>query len=180
MMSRRGGFRVRQLSAGTLAAELPYGGDAFVMTAILPPQNADINTFIDALTPQLLQALTSEMSDAPMLLRLPKFRLAWEDELNDELKSLGMQRAFVPDGADFTPLSASLGRHLYVSKVRQKTFVDVNEEGTEAAAVTSVDIGVTSAPSSVDFNRPFVFVIRERLSGTILFIGKIVRPVIGS
>ena len=180
MMSRRGGFRVRRLSAGTLGAELPYGGDAFVMTAILPPENADINTFIDALTPQLLQALTSEMSDAPMLLHLPKFRLSWEDELNDELKSLGMQRAFIPDGADFTPLSASLGRNLYVSKVRQKTFVDVNEEGTEAAAVTSVEIGVTSAPSSVDFNRPFVFVIRERLSGTILFIGKIVRPVISS
>jgi serpin B len=118
------------------------------------------------------------MGEAAMTLYLPKFRLAWEDEFNDELKSLGMQRAFAPDGADFTPLSARLGHNLYISKVRQKTFVDVNEEGTEAAAVTSVDIGVTSFPSTVDFNRPFVFVIRERLTGTILFIGKIVRPVI--
>jgi len=178
MMSRRGGFRLRRLSAGTLAVELPYGGDAFVMTAILPPDGTDINAFIDVLSPQVLDALTTDMDDAGMTLHLPKFRLAWEDEFNDELKSLGMQRAFVPDGADFTPLSARLGHNLYISKVRQKTFVDVNEEGTEAAAVTSVDIGVTSFPSTVDFNRPFVFVIRERLTGTILFVGKIVQPVI--
>lgn len=178
MMTRRGGFRVRRLSVGTTAVELPYGGDAFVMTAILPPDNADINTFIDALTPQVLDVLTTDMDDPRMILHLPKFRLAWEDEFNNELKSLGMQRAFEADGADFTPLSARLGHNLYISKVRQKTFVDVNEEGTEAAAVTSVDIGVTSLPPSVDFNRPFVFVIRERLTGTILFIGKIVKPVI--
>jgi serpin B len=178
MMTRRGGFRMRRLSAGTLAAELPYGGDAFVMTAILPPDNSDINSLVDVLTPQVLDVLTSEMDDPGMTLNFPKFRLAWEDEFNNELKSLGMQRAFIPDGADFTGLSQTLGRHLYISKVRQKTFVDVNEEGTEAAAVTSVDIGITSLPSTIDFNRPFVFVIRERLSGTILFIGKIVRPVI--
>lgn len=178
MMTRRGGFRVRRLSVGTTAVELPYGGDAFVMTAILPPENADVNAFIDVLTPQVLDVLTTEMDDPRMILNLPKFRLAWEDEFNDELKSLGMQRAFEPDGADFTPLSARLGHNLYISKVRQKTFVDVNEEGTEAAAVTSVDIGVTSFPGTIDFNRPFVFVIRERLTGTILFIGKIVRPVV--
>jgi serpin B len=178
MMTRRGGFRLRRLSVGTTAVELPYGGDAFVMTAILPPDNADINTFIDALTPQVLDVLTTDMDDPRMLLHLPKFRLSWEDEFNNELKSLGMQRAFEPDGADFTPLSARLGHSLYISKVRQKTFVDVNEEGTEAAAVTSVDIGVTSFPPSIDFNRPFVFVIRERLTGTILFVGKIVKPVI--
>jgi serine protease inhibitor len=178
MMTRRGGFRVRRLSVGTTAVELPYGGDAFVMTAILPPENTDVNAFIDVLTPQVLDVLTTEMDDPRMILNLPKFRLAWEDEFNDELKSLGMQRAFEPDGADFTPLSARLGHNLYISKVRQKTFVDVNEEGTEAAAVTSVDIGVTSFPGTIDFNRPFVFVIRERLTGTILFIGKIVRPVV--
>jgi serine protease inhibitor len=176
MMTRRGGFRVRRLSVGMTAVELPYGGDAFVMTAILPPDNVDINSFIDVLTPQVLDVLTTDMADPGMILYLPKFRLAWEDEFNNELKSLGMQRAFEADGADFTPLSARLGHSLYISKVRQKTFVDVNEEGTEAAAVTSVDIGVTSLPGTIDFNRPFVFVLRERLTGTILFIGKIVKP----
>jgi serpin B len=70
-----------------------------------------------------------------------------------------------------------LGRQLFISLVKQKTYVDVDEEGTEAAAVTSVGISVTSAPVRTVFrvDRPFVFVLRERLSGTILFMGKIVR-----
>ncbi len=66
-----------------------------------------------------------------------------------------------------------------ISNVKHKTFVDVNEEGTEAAAATSVEIGVTSAPQAIIVDRPFVFVIRERFSGTILFIGKAVDPAAG-
>jgi serpin B len=75
-------------------------------------------------------------------------------------------------------MSRPVGNHLYISKVKQKSFVDVHEEGTEAAAVTSVEIRVTCAcgPQVIRIDRPFVFAIRERLSGTILFLGKIVRP----
>jgi serpin B len=105
---------------------------------------------------------------------LPRFRMEWKRELNDDLKQLGMQRAFVPDGADFTRLSP-FGLHLYITKVVQKTFVDVDEEGTEAAAVTSVGVGITSMPASFRVDRPFMVVIRERFSGTILFIGKIAK-----
>ena len=74
-----------------------------------------------------------------------------------------------------------MGRELFISYVKQKTFVDVNEVGTEAAAVTVVGIGITSVPvrTVVRVDRPFLFVIRERLSGTILFMGKIVRPTSG-
>jgi serpin B len=73
------------------------------------------------------------------------------------------------------------GRDLFVSKVLQKTFVDVNEEGTEAAAATAVEISVTSARARITFraDRPFLFAIRERLSGTILFVGKLVTPPAG-
>lgn len=67
------------------------------------------------------------------------------------------------------------GHELYIDKVKQKTYVDINEEGTEAAAVTSVGIGLESLPPSLRVDRPYIFVIRERLSGTILFMGKIVR-----
>ena len=67
------------------------------------------------------------------------------------------------------------GHELYIDKVKQKTYVDINEEGTEAAAVTSVGIGLVSLPPSLRVDRPYIFVIRERLSGTILFMGKIVR-----
>ena len=85
-----------------------------------------------------------------------------------------MRDAFIPGGADFTRMSPS-GHNLYIDKVKQKTYVDINEEGTEAAAVTSVGISYTSAPPLMRVDRPFIFVIRERLSGTILFMGKIVR-----
>jgi serpin B len=106
---------------------------------------------------------------------LPKFTLERDYNLNEPLQSLGMRLAF--GGGDFTPMSNALGHKLAVSEVKHKTFVDVNEEGTEAAAVTSVGMVVVCAcgPTYPEFraDRPFLFVIRERLSGTILFLGKI-------
>jgi len=109
---------------------------------------------------------------------MPKFKLEWEKMLNDELKAMGMLTPFREGGADFSRISVSRGRDLYISYVKQKTFVDVNEVGTEAAAATSVGVGITSVPVriAVRVDRPFLFVIRERKSGTILFTGKIVRP----
>jgi serpin B len=102
--------------------------------------------------------------------------MTWERRLNADLQSLGMRDAFIDGGADFTRLSPR-GRELFIGFVKQKTYVDVNEEGTEAAAVTAVGVGLTSAPQTVVMrvDRPFLFVIRERLSGTILFMGKVVR-----
>jgi len=178
MMTRKGGFRLRS-GQDALVAELPYGGDAFVMTILLPSEGTDINAFVAGLTASRWAATTSGLAESTFDLYLPKFKLTWGDGLNDELEMLGMHRAFIPDGADFTRLSPTLGRHLYITKVQQKTFVDVNEEGTEAAAATSVGIGLTSLPPSIRLDRPFVFAIRERISGTILFVGKIVHPKTG-
>jgi len=174
-MHRKGGFRRGHVSNASVA-ELPYGGDAFVMTVLLPDEGVNINTFVAGLTAATWQQATANLADSEVDLYLPKFRLAWEDTLNDELKRLGMREAFIPDGAEFTRISRSLGNHLYIDFVKQKAFVDVNEVGTEAAAVTVVGIGLTSAPVPVQINRPFVFAIRERLSGTVLFLGKIVEP----
>ena len=178
-MYRKGEFRSARTSNATVA-ELPYGGDAFVMTILMPDEGVNINTYVTQLTPDAWQSATASLHDSDVDLFLPKFKLAWEDTLNDELKALGMQRAFQPDNAEFTRMSRALGNHLYIDFVKQKAFVDVNEVGTEAAAVTVVGIGVTSAPMPVTINRPFVFAIRERLSGTILFLGKIVEPKIAS
>lgn len=174
-MYRKGGFRQARASNATVA-ELPYGGDAFVMTILMPDEGVDINTFVSQLTPGTWESAAAALRDSDVDFYLPKFRLAWEDTLNDELKALGMQRAFQPDNAEFTRISRTAGNSLYIDFVKQKAFVDVNEVGTEAAAVTVVGIGVTSAPQPVAINRPFVFAIRERLSGTILFLGKIVNP----
>jgi serpin B len=156
--------------------ELPYGGNAFAMTILLPNEGVDVNDFVASLSPVRWQQATAHLVERENVIHLPKFTLAWKDTLNAPLQRLGMQSAFVEGQADFTNLSQARGRDLFVSFVRQDAFVDVNEEGTEAAAVTTVGIVETSAPLPAKIDRPFVFAIRERLSGTILFVGKIVDP----
>ena len=175
MMNRKGGFRQGRTSNATVA-ELPYGGDAFAMTILMPDEGVAIDSYVAGLSAATWQQAITGLRDAEVDLSMPKFTLAWEDTLNEELKALGMRQAFIPDGARFTRMSRSMGEHLYIDFVKQKAFVDVNEVGTEAAAVTVVGVGVTSAPMPVRIDRPFVFAIRERLSGTVLFVGKIVRP----
>ena len=109
-----------------------------------------------------------------MPVSIPRFTLEYEIELTDALTALGMGIAFSESDADFSRMHRGGG--VFISEVKHKTFVDVNEEGTEAAAATSVGIAPTSMPVSFIVNRPFVFLIRERLSGTILFMGKVVDP----
>ena len=109
------------------------------------------------------------------VIQLPRFKVEYEVSLNDALKALGMGIAF-GGGADFSRISRSGG--LMISEVKHKTFVEVNEEGTEAAAVTSVEMVRTSLPMyfTMRCDRPFLFAIRENSTGTILFAGKIMRP----
>ena len=111
-----------------------------------------------------------------MNLDLPRLSLSWKRPLIEDMKALGMRSAFVPNGADFTRVSPA-GDQLYISLLQQNTFVNVDEAGTEAAAGTIVGISVTSAPVAVPMRveRPFVFVIRERFTGAVRFMGKITR-----
>jgi len=160
------------------AVDLPYGNGAFSMTVLLPRAGTDVETLSASLTPAAWSAVVAGFHPAKIDLALPRFTLKWERKLNADLEALGMRQAFVLDGADFTRMAAApIGLHLYVQFVKQNTFVAVDEEGTEAAAVTVVGIGVTSLPviPVVRVDRPFLFVLRERLTGTILFMGKIVR-----
>ncbi len=158
------------------AVDLPYGDADFSMMILLPsPQ-----THVDSLLAELDQAnwnlWTRSFAKHSGNLSLPKFTFEYDLLLNDVLKALGMEIAFSPEQADFTKMRKN--GDLYISKVKHKTFVEVNEEGTEAAAVTSVEIGLESADGgfSMRVNRPFIFVIRENHSGTMLFMGKIVDP----
>jgi serpin B len=105
---------------------------------------------------------------------LPKFTLSYDAWLNDALASMGMEVAFTP-AADFTRMSPA-GDRMCISFVRQKTFMEVDERGTRAAAVTAVGIVETSLPPEVVVDRPFVLVIRERLSGALLFAGLVGDP----
>jgi len=177
MMRRTDTTRVAE-TADAQVVELPYGGDAFAMTIILPKPGGSIGGLIASLSSDTWDATVAAATPQEIELYMPKFSLSWEALLNDPLQSLGMRLAFQGDVADFTRMSRAAGNRLYISKVKQKSFVDVHEEGTEAAAATSVEISVTCTcgPRVIRIDRPFVFAIRERLSGTILFLGKIVRP----
>jgi serine protease inhibitor len=158
------------------AVDLAYGDSAFTMTVLLPKAGNTVEQVAASLTPSSWQSLTSSFRTRDVSLALPKVTFSWKRKLTDDMRSLGMQAAFVPDGADFTRMS-TLGKHLYVSLLQQNTFVAIDEEGTEAAAVTVVGVTATSVqiPVEMRIDRPYVFVIRERLSGTILFMGKITR-----
>jgi serine protease inhibitor len=154
------------------AVDLPYGNSAFTMTVVLPSADADIDAFAESFDQAKWNSLVSTLQETNLAVFLPRFRIEWSRPLNEDLKQLGMRLAFT--NADFTRMSP-LGRDLFITRVVQKTFVDVDEEGTEAAAATVVGVGVTSMPASFRADRPFLVVIRERFSGTILFIGKIAK-----
>jgi serine protease inhibitor len=175
LMHREGTMRYLE-TADFRAVDLPYGSNAYSMTVVLPNEGRSVQTVAASLQSSSWTEWMTRFRDAEVDLHLPRLKLAWERGLIPDLESLGMRAAFVPGGADFTRLSPA-GRDLYISVVKQKTYVDVNEEGTEAAAVTNVGISLVSMPVRVPFrvDRPFILVLRERLSGTILFMGKIVR-----
>lgn len=176
-MQREGTIRYARIPDAEVV-DLPYGGGAYSMTILLPEQGVDVNAFVSQLTQASWQEATAGLHTSNAEIHLPRFTLKWDDTLNTPLKSLGMPQAFRAGEADFTRMSKSSGHDLFISFVRQSTFVDVNEEGTEAAAVTIVGVGITSMPAKVVVlvNRPFVFAIRENLSGTIIFLGKIIDP----
>ncbi len=155
------------------AVEIPYGGGAWVMTVVVPRDGASIDDVAADLDPILDPGV--QWPKRKVELHLPRFRLSWDRILNGDLKALGMVDAFSSPPADFTPMYAQGG--LYVGWVRQKTFLEVDEEGTTAAAVTGVGMELTSLPLTevVKADRPFFLAIRERLSGTVLFAGFIVQ-----
>ncbi len=163
------------------AVDLPYGDELFSMAIILPTPEINVNDFLATLSAENWNHWTDSFSATNGVLYFPRFKLEYEKLLNDVLKSLGMAIAFDQNQADFTRMFDKVGDiNLYIDKVKHKSFVEVNEEGTEAAAVTSVEIGFTSvgpgSPFVMRVDRPFIFAIRENHSGTILFIGKIVDP----
>ncbi len=171
-MMRRAGEIAYFEAADARGVELPYGRGAFVMDVVLPDTGRKVGDLVASLNTARWNEWLARLDSTQVDLGLPRFRLTNDRLLNEPLVALGMRAAFTPNGADFTGMSPA-GLQLYISKVKQKTYADVNEEGTEAAAATSVEIGVTAVPLRVSFivDRPFLVAIRERFSGTILFIG---------
>jgi len=155
--------------------ELLYADSAFSMVVAMPSDGSTIEELTGSLTPERWKSWLDGLRPGRLLLTMPKFRFSFGQRLDDALKAMGMGVAFDPFQADFDRITRTRD-DLYISRVEHKTFIDVHELGTEAAAATAVGIGVTSLPPSVVFDRPFMFVIHERESGTILFIGRVGDP----
>ena len=178
MMSRTGTIS-SAYDAGAVIVDLPYGGTAFSMTLLLPREGTTAEALAAEMTHARWTSLLGALAETESILSMPRFRVEWSGELKAPLGALGMAEAFDRDRADFRGISQAVydnGGRLWLTRVVQKTFVAVDEAGTVAAAATAVGVGTDSAPAEVRFDRPFLLAIRERHSGTILFVGRIADP----
>ncbi len=163
------------------AIDIPYGNGNYSMTVILPQEDQDIDLMIAGLTNSQWDEWMDSFTEDSVNLFLPKLKLEYKikDLLKDALTNLGMGIAFDDGEADFTGMYEPGG--IFIDRIIHKTFLEVDEEGTEAAAATVVAMALTSIEGEtypvIRVDRPFLFAIRENHSGTILFIGKIVDPV---
>jgi Serine protease inhibitor len=164
------------------AVEMPYGKGDFSMMVLLPNEGKTYNDVISNLSSENWTSWTSKLDSTNVFVNLPKFKFSYKKTLNQDLVNLGMGIAFDPSNADFTGINEA--GQLYISFVLHKSFVEVNEEGTEAAAVTVVGVSLTSVgpaePVYVNFNvnKPFIFAIKENSTNSILFMGLVKKPVI--
>jgi len=154
--------------------EMPYGQGNFSMVVLLPKQGYSVSALAKGLTPEVWNGWLADTASENVDVAMPKFRFEYERTLNDDLMSLGMVKAFGP--ADFSNINPTAD--LYISFVKHNSFVDINEEGTEAAAVTVVgvvEVSFPPAPAFIPFtaDHPFIFAIRETTTNTILFMGKV-------
>ncbi|HEV7349374.1 serpin family protein [Telluribacter sp.] len=173
MMSLKENYRVARTEKYT-AAQLPYSTGQFNLTLLMPNEGATVNDLIAGFTAEEWTKLQSSLlQESKVLVGLPKFTLEYEVNLNKTLQKMGMDRVFTAQ-AELDKISKA--EQLAVSFIKQNTYLGVDEKGTEAAAVTTIGIEVTSAPPSYIFDRPFVFIISEKSSDTILFMGRIMNP----
>lgn len=163
---------------GLQVLELPYQGETLSMVILIPEQSDGLAALEQQLTPDHLQQWLVAAQEYPMMMDggavsvwLPKFKLTSTFELKDTLSAMGMPQAFT--NADFSGMNGQ--RDLVISQVIHKAFVEVNEQGTEAAAATAV-VTTRGGTQNCRIDRPFVFLIRDRDSGSILFLGRVVNP----
>lgn len=183
----QGGDKVKKYPAGDgfLMVELPVKGDKLSMVVIAPQKPDGLPALEARLTGKSLTSWIGKLQKRSVEVTLPRFKMDTDYSLGESLQKLGMKLAFAERIADFTGMSATRNPEdrLYISKVLHKAFVEVNEEGAEAAAATAVIMAVpTSAPLTFPFNpsfradRPFLFLIRDMESGAVLFLGRVNQP----
>lgn len=175
MMYRKGRYGYAEYQ-GCQMIELPYLGSTFSMFVVLPPEGMDIDDILPYVNEKVYQEAMSMLAPAEVKFRMPKVKMETEMLLNDVLMAMGVRTAFTA-AADFKGISQT--GPLVVSQVKQKCYIEIAEAGTEAAAVTSIQVRLTSVRPESDtktmtVDRPYVFLIADKMSDNILFAGKIV------
>ena len=153
--------------------ELPYGNENFCMDVILPHEGKNLDECMKNFTLNtFLYEYVKDSKQTDVVVQMPRMKLECTKSLVKPLKAMGMTDAFLDGKADFTGISDS---RIFISDVKQSTYVNVDEEGTEAAAVTTVELTQKANDNVSEFrmDRPFTYIIRERTTGTILFMGKV-------
>jgi serine protease inhibitor len=172
-MKLEGGFNYASTEDFT-AVELPYGDSAFSMVVMLPAMGNNLTDLVESLDNATLDTWSMYATPQTVNIHLPKFKYEFKQLLNDPLINLGLGVAF--GDADFTRINPAGG--IYISRVIHQTFIDVSEEGTEAAAATIVELR-ENAVQTIHFkaDQPFVYLIKENSTNAIMFLGKVGKPV---
>jgi serine protease inhibitor len=173
MMAQERAFDVRRSEEMSML-RLPYGAGRFSMILALPEQGADLASIAAGLEAEVWRSWMTEFVETPRIrVELPRFELEWESSLAEVLQAMGMETPFEPGLADFSAMFSRRGP--WIDDVLQKTYLRVDEKGTEAAAVTSV-VMVESAAPAMTFDRPFFLAIHDHATSTVLFLGQITDP----
>ncbi|KAA5547472.1 serpin family protein [Adhaeribacter rhizoryzae] len=173
-MIRYGGKFLYYHDTDKTVLDIPYGNTQFSMTLVMPNDLVTITNLSQTLSNTQLNDWLNKSDTTRMVLRMPRFKIEYGNKLNDALTQLGMGEAF-SDKANFSRMLTG-GQGSKLSELAQKTFVVVNEEGTEAAAVTTAITVPTSAPPTIMIDRPFIFLIREKSTNAIIFMGQLMSP----
>ena len=181
MMSQSGSFFYYK-GTDFQSVALPYGAGSVSMYIFLPDEKTGLDQFERSLTSENWDTWMKSFQLTPGDLKLPRFKVDWESKLNDVLAAVGMAEAFDPERANFSQIAnVNSANNLYISEVKHKAIAEVNEEGTVAAAVTSVGVALTSVQQPrekfvMKVDRPFLFAIRDNQTGVVLFMGSVANP----
>lgn len=173
---RGAGEAASKIAAGIL---MPYTDERFTFVALLPAEGTTAREMAAALDQTTFASLLASRLEEQVELALPKFETRYETELTTAMQALGMKSAFEASSADFSGISAGGAKELFISAIRHKTYIRVDEKGTEAAAATSVEMSLTSMPvieRQISFDRPFLYAVLDAQNGMPLFMGVMENP----
>jgi len=156
--------------------ELPYVNDELSMVILLPKKIDGLPDFEKKLNYENVSRWLSELRKEKVEVSIPRFKMTQPSRLDDTLQSMGMTDAFLGGKADFSGMDGM--KDLFISSVIHKAYVDINEEGTEAAAATEVEMKLSIEENPVfKADHPFIFLIRDNKTGNILFLGRVLNPI---